>query len=63
MQGLRAGYYMTRQEVLAFFDEYVALLHKYGHDQADPPQDARLMALRFFALPDPGPTPARHRAV
>jgi DNA-binding transcriptional ArsR family regulator len=53
-QGSRAGCYMTRQELLAFFDEYMGLLRKYGHDQADAPHGARLMALRFFALPDPG---------
>jgi hypothetical protein len=45
---------MTRQELLAFFDGYTALLGKYGHNQADAPEGARLMALRFFALPDPG---------
>ncbi len=49
---------MTRQELLAFFDEYMGLVRKYGHDQAGAPEGARLMALRFFALPDPGrPTP------
>ena len=62
VQGSRAGYYMTRQELLAFFDEYMALLDKYGHRQEDAPESARLMALRFFALPDPelpapGPPP------
>ena len=53
-QGSRAGCYMTRQELLVFFDECMALLRKYGHDQADAPEGARHMALRFFALPDPG---------
>jgi DNA-binding transcriptional ArsR family regulator len=62
VQGSRAGYYMTRQEVLEFFDEYMALLHKYGHTQADAPDGARPMALRFFAVPYPdepvpGPPP------
>lgn len=53
VQGLRAGYYMTRDELLAFYDEYTALLRKYGHSRDDAPEDARLMALRFFALPQP----------
>jgi hypothetical protein len=53
VQGSRAGCYMTRQELLAFFDEYLGLLQKYGHAKADAPDGARLIALRFFALPDP----------
>lgn len=53
VQGSRAGCYMTRRELLEFFDEYMALLRKYGHAEADAPEGARLMALRFFALPDP----------
>lgn len=58
VQGSRAGCYMTRQELHAFFDEYMALLSKYGHNHADAPEGARLMALRFFTLPDPGlPSP------
>lgn len=52
VQGSRAGCYMTRQELLEFFDEYLGLLRKYGHAQADAPDGARLIALRFFALPD-----------
>lgn len=50
-QGSRAGCYMTRPELLEFLDEYLALLRKYGHDKADAPDGARLIALRFFALP------------
>lgn len=62
VQGSRHGSYMTRQEVLAFFEEYMGLLRKYGHDQSDAPEGARPMALRFFALPEagrrvPGPPP------
>ena len=62
VQGSRAGYYVTRQEVLGFFGEYMALLGKYGHTQADAPDGARPMALRFFAVPypdepAPGPPP------
>jgi hypothetical protein len=61
--GSRAGCYMTKEELLAFYDEYIALLRKYGHSAADAPDGARPMALRFFALPQPdesppGPPPA-----
>jgi DNA-binding transcriptional ArsR family regulator len=51
VQGSRWGGYMTKDELLAFFDEYTALLRKYGHDEAS--EGARHMALRFFALPHP----------
>ncbi|MGD0556110.1 MAG: winged helix-turn-helix domain-containing protein [Streptosporangiaceae bacterium] len=57
VQGSRWGGYMTKDELLAFFDEYMELLRKYGHtrDARDGvPEDARPMALRFFALPDNG---------
>jgi hypothetical protein len=53
VQGSRAGCYMTREELLAFYGEYLGLLRKYGHAKADAPDGARLIALRFFALPDP----------
>jgi DNA-binding transcriptional ArsR family regulator len=51
VQGSRWGGYMTKDELLAFYDEYLALLRKYGHQRADVPEGARLMAFRFFALP------------
>jgi len=40
----------------------MALVRKYGHEQADAPEGARPVALRFFALPEPerpapGPPP------
>jgi len=53
VQGSRWGGYMTKDEVLAFYDEYMALLRKYGHAREDAPQGARPMAVRFFALPQP----------
>ena len=53
VQGSRAGCYMTKAELLAFYDEYIALLRKYGHTAQDAPDGARPMALRFFALPQP----------
>jgi hypothetical protein len=42
---------MSRPELLRFYDEYLALLREYGHAKADAPDGARLIALRFFALP------------
>jgi DNA-binding transcriptional ArsR family regulator len=53
VQGARWSGYMTKDEVLAFFDEYMALLRKYGHAREDAPDGSRNMALRFFALPRP----------
>jgi DNA-binding transcriptional ArsR family regulator len=57
VQGSRWGGYMTKDELLAFYDEYMALLRKYGHERADAPEGARLMAFRFFGLPQPDQTP------
>jgi hypothetical protein len=45
--------HLCTQELLAFFDEYMGLLRKYDHAQIDAPEGARLIALRFFALPGP----------
>ena len=36
----------------AFFDEYSALLARYGHSARDAPPGARLMQLRMFYIPD-----------
>jgi DNA-binding transcriptional ArsR family regulator len=47
------GTYLTRQELLAFFGEYLALVRKYGHPKEEAPPDARPVALRFFAVPEP----------
>jgi DNA-binding transcriptional ArsR family regulator len=56
------GMYLTREEMLSFFGEYLALLRKYGHPKDQAPPDARPVALRFFAVPEPdrpvpGPPP------
>ena len=51
-QSSRGGCYMTKQELLAFFQEYIALLRKYGHAAQGAPDGARPVALRFFAIPD-----------
>ena len=55
-QSSRGGSYMTRQELHAFFDEYLALLRKYGHEARDAAAGARPVALRFFAVPDEAAT-------
>lgn len=53
-QSSRGGSYLTKQELHAFFDEYLALLGKYAHDAHDAHEGARPVALRFFAVPDEG---------
>ncbi len=55
----RADGYYTAGDLDALFDEYIALLSKYGHRREDAPPGARLMQLRMFYLPDEpaGPTP------
>jgi DNA-binding MarR family transcriptional regulator len=51
-QSSRGGFYMTKQELLAFYEEYIALQWKYGHTADGAPAGARPVALRFFAVPD-----------
>lgn len=51
-QSSRGGSHMTRQELLAFYQEYLTLLRKYARDAHDAPEGARPVALRFFAVPD-----------
>jgi hypothetical protein len=46
-----AGWY-TVGDLEALMDEYIALLHKYGHSAQDAPPGARLMQLRMFYIPD-----------
>jgi DNA-binding transcriptional ArsR family regulator len=48
----RADGYYTAEDLDAFFDDYIALLNKYGHSAQDAPPGARLMQLRMFYLPD-----------
>ena len=57
VQGQRYGGYMTKAELLSFMADYLALLRKYGHPaEQDVPAGARLMALRFLAVPQPDDT-------
>jgi DNA-binding transcriptional ArsR family regulator len=51
-QSSRGCFYMTKEELLGFFKEYLALQWKYGHTAQDAPAGARPVALRFFAVPD-----------
>ncbi len=51
-QSSRGGSYLTKPELLAFYQEYLALLRKYEHTAHDAPEGARPVALRFFAVPD-----------
>ena len=48
----RAGGYYTAADLDAFFNDYIALLLKYGHSAEDAPPGARPMQLRMFYLPD-----------
>jgi DNA-binding transcriptional ArsR family regulator len=61
VQGSRHGMFMTRDELLRFFGEYLDLLGRYGHDREDAPAGARAVAMRFLAAPAldeaPGPPP------
>jgi hypothetical protein len=45
------GYY-TAEGLDALFEEYMALLSKYGYGRDDAPPGARLIQLRMFYLPD-----------
>lgn len=51
-QLMRGNFHMTKEELLAFIEEYSALLWKYGHTPQDAPEGAQRVALRLFAVPD-----------
>jgi DNA-binding transcriptional ArsR family regulator len=48
----RANGFYTAGDLDAFMNDYIALLHKYGHTAEDAPPGARPMQLRMFYLPD-----------
>jgi len=48
----RAGGYYTAEDLDAFFNDYMALLFKYGHTAKDAPPGAKPMQLRMFYIPD-----------
>jgi DNA-binding transcriptional ArsR family regulator len=58
VQSQRAGTWMTRHDVLAFYAEYLGLLRKYGHAEESAPPDAQPVAIRFLLIPQPEPLPA-----
>ncbi|MGW3498804.1 ArsR/SmtB family transcription factor [Streptomyces sp. NPDC001020] len=51
-QVMRAGTWMTREELLDFVGEYRALLERYGHPREGAPEGARPVSLRFYAVPE-----------
>jgi DNA-binding transcriptional ArsR family regulator len=48
----RADGYYTAEDLDALFEEYIALLQRYGHTAKDAPPGARLMQLRMFYIPE-----------
>jgi DNA-binding MarR family transcriptional regulator len=61
IQASRGGTFMTKDELLRFYEEYLALLWKYGHSAEDAPEGAREVAVRFVAVPvDPPDDLKRH---
>jgi DNA-binding MarR family transcriptional regulator len=50
-KGSRGFARMTEAEFAAFYEEYIALLLRYGHDADTAPPGARPLYIRLFALP------------
>lgn len=44
---------VTPEELMAFFEDYIALLQAYDRPAQDTPDDARVMLTRFLAFPAP----------
>ncbi|MEU6574482.1 helix-turn-helix domain-containing protein [Streptomyces sp. NPDC046805] len=51
-QVMRAGTWLTQDELLDLTREYQALLERYVHSREDAPDGARPVNLRFYAVPD-----------
>ncbi|MER6280076.1 helix-turn-helix domain-containing protein [Streptomyces sp900105245] len=49
----RHGTWMTREDLLAFMEDYRALLDRYGHRREEAPQEARPVLVRLYAVPEP----------
>jgi hypothetical protein len=47
----RGALRVTPEELLAFFEEYLALLKRYARPDEDMPADARVVLARFVAFP------------
>ena len=58
VQAQRTGTWMTREGVHAFYAEYLELLRKHSYSEELAPSDARLMAVRFLAIPQADPPAA-----
>ncbi|MDG9710577.1 hypothetical protein [Streptomyces sp. DH10] len=51
MRGSRSLIHLTKGELDAFHDDYLALLACYARGPEDAPDDARPVLLRWFGLP------------
>jgi len=51
VQAQRTNTWMTGEGVRAFYADYLALLRKHSYPEEQAPPDARLMAVRFLAIP------------
>lgn len=51
MRGSRSLSHLTKAELDAFHDDYLALLTRYARGPEDAPDDARPVLLRWFGLP------------
>lgn len=51
MRGSRSLTHLTKGELDAFHDDYLALLARYARGPEDAPDDARPVLLRWFGLP------------
>jgi DNA-binding transcriptional ArsR family regulator len=52
-QWSRAGTYLTKEQLAAFFDEYMTLVNRYTRSIEDAPPGARAINVRLFAYPTP----------
>ncbi|MBW8795788.1 MAG: helix-turn-helix transcriptional regulator [Streptomyces sp.] len=49
----RYGTWLTQDELLAFMQEYQALLGRYAHSRETATEGARPVGMRFYAVPEP----------
>lgn len=54
----RGSIRVTLEELLEFFEEYIALLNRYRRSDEDTPPGARAVLTRFIAFPAIEPTPS-----
>jgi len=58
VQAQRTGAWMTKEGVHALYAEFLDLLRKHGYTEEAAPPEARLMAVRFLAIPQAEPPAA-----